>query len=52
MDDLYKDPADTYIDWCLFCLVTCHKLKGEDVELLLQCFRILAYQKYQKLIEK
>ena len=52
MDDLYKDPANTYIDWCLICLIACQKLKGEDVELLLQAFRKLAYQKYQKLIEK
>jgi len=52
MDGLYKDPANTYIDWCLICLVACQKLKGENIESLLQDFRKLAYQKYQKLIEK
>ncbi len=52
MDDLYKDPANTYIDWCLICLVACQKLKGEDVEQLLKDFRKIAYQKYQRLIEK
>ena len=52
MDDLYKDPANTYIDWCLICLVACQKLKGEDVEPLLEGFRKFAYQKHQKRIEK
>jgi len=52
MDDLYKDPANMYIDWCLICLVACQKLKGEDVEQLLKDFRKIAYQKYQRLIEK
>lgn len=52
MDDLYKDPANTYIDWSLICLVACCKLKGEDVEPLLQSFRKIAYQKYQRLIKE
>jgi len=52
MNDLYKDPANTYIDWCLICLVACQKLKGDDVEQLLKDFRKFAYQKYQKSKEK
>jgi len=52
MNDLYKDPANTYIDWCLICLIACQKLKGEDTEQLLKDFRKFAYQKYQRLIEE
>ena len=52
MNDLYKDPANTYIDWCLICLIACQKLKGEDTEQLLKGFRKIAYQKYQRLIEE
>ncbi len=52
MDELYKDPANTYIDWSLICLIACNKLKGEDVEQLLKDFRKFAYQKYQRKIEE
>ena len=36
MDDLYKDPANTYIQLELICEIACQKLKGEDIEPLLQ----------------
>ena len=36
MDDLYKDPANTYIKLAPIIEIACQKLKGEDVELLLQ----------------
>lgn len=36
VDELYKDPANTYIDWCLICLVACKKLKGEDVRTIIK----------------
>ncbi|MBA7580201.1 hypothetical protein ES695_05045 [Candidatus Atribacteria bacterium 1244-E10-H5-B2] len=52
MDELYKDPANIHIDWCLICLVACRKLKGEDVEQLLRDYRKFAYQKYQRVIEE
>lgn len=52
MDDLYKDPTNTYIDWPLICLIACLKLRGEDVEKLLKGFRKFAYQKYQGNKEK
>jgi len=52
MNDLYKDPANTYIDWSLICLIACNKLKGEDVEQLLKDVRKVAYQKYQRNKEK
>jgi hypothetical protein len=48
MTDLYKDPANTYIDWSLICLIACQKLKGNDTEQLLNSFREFAYQKHQK----
>ena len=52
MDDFYKDPANIYIGWDLMCLIACQKIKGEDVEQLLEGFRKFAYQKYQRLIEE
>jgi len=52
MNDLYKDPADTYISWSLMCLIACNKLKGEDVEQFLKDVRKIEYQKYQKSKEK
>ncbi len=36
MDDLYKDPANTYIQYPSMCEIACKKLKGEDVEQLLK----------------
>lgn len=36
MDDLYKDPANTYIKLAPIIEIACQKLKGEDVEPLLQ----------------
>ena len=36
MDDLYKDPANTYIFGADMCLLAYHKLKGEDIEPLLK----------------
>lgn len=41
MDDLYKDPANTYIDWVRICLISCHKLKGEDIEPELKWYRTI-----------
>ena len=52
MNDLYKDPANTYIDWSLICLIACQKLKGEDIEQFLKDSRKFAYQKYQRVIEE
>jgi len=36
IDNLYKDPANTYITFSPIIKIACHKLKGEDIELLLQ----------------
>jgi len=36
MTDLYKDPANVYIEFSSMCLIAYHKLKGEDIEPLLQ----------------
>ena len=36
MDDLYKDPANTYIQFSSMCEIACQKLKGEDIEPLLR----------------
>ena len=36
MDDLYKDPANTYIQLESICEIACQKLKGEDIEPLLR----------------
>ncbi|HUS49261.1 MAG TPA: hypothetical protein VMZ91_03805 [Candidatus Paceibacterota bacterium] len=36
MDDLYKDPANTYIFIADICLLAYHKLKGENIEPLIQ----------------
>lgn len=36
MDDLYKEPANTYIPPESICEIACQKLKGEDIEPLLQ----------------
>ena len=36
MDDLYKEPANTYIQFELICEIACEKLKGEDIEPLLR----------------
>jgi len=45
MDDLYKDPANTYIQAESICKIACQKLKGEDIEPLLQEAREEALQK-------
>lgn len=45
IDDLYKDPANTYIHWPSMCEVACQKLKGEDVEQLLKEARKEGYLK-------
>jgi len=36
MDDLYKEPANTYIQFESICEIACQKLKGEDIEPLLR----------------
>jgi len=36
IDDLYKDPANTYIPAGYMIEIACQKLKGEDIEPLLQ----------------
>lgn len=36
IDDLYKDPANTYIPAGYIIEIACQKLKGEDIEPLLQ----------------
>jgi hypothetical protein len=58
MDDLYKDPANTYIQWPSMCEIAYQKLKGEDVEQLLKKARkegylhpLVTYQEYKKNIE-
>lgn len=44
MDDLYKDPANTYIILAPMIEIACQKLKGEDIEPLLQKARKEALQ--------
>ena len=44
VDDLYKDPANTYIQLAQMIEVACQKLKGEDIEPLLQEARKEALQ--------
>ena len=41
MDDLYKDPANINITLGWMCIIACDKLKGEDIETLLQEARSL-----------
>lgn len=41
MDNLYKDPANVNIRLNWMCLIACDKLKGADVEELIQDGRIL-----------
>ena len=36
MTDLYKDPANMYIEIYRICEISCQKLKGEDIEPSLQ----------------
>ena len=36
MNDLYKDPANVYIIYRDIFILSCRKLKGEDIESLLQ----------------
>ncbi len=45
MDDLYKDPANTYIYTTDIIEIACKKLKGEDIEPLLQKARKEALKK-------
>ena len=59
MDDLYKDPANTYIQYPSMCEIAYQKLKGEDVEQLLKKARkegylhpLVTYQEYKKKIEE
>jgi len=59
MDNLYKDPANTYIKYPSMCEIACQKLKGEDVEQLLKKARkkgylypSITYQEYMKSKEK
>jgi len=39
MNDLYKDPANTYIPNANMCLIASRKLRGEPIESLLREFR-------------
>ena len=39
IDDLYKDPANSYIPIANMCLVASRKLRGEPIESLLREFR-------------
>ena len=39
VDDLYKDPANTYIQLAQMIEVACQKLRGEDIEPLLRELR-------------
>jgi len=39
VDDLYKDPANTYIQLAQMIKVACQKLRGEDIEPLLRELR-------------
>jgi hypothetical protein len=41
MDNLYKDPANVNIRLNWMCIIACDKLKGEDVESLIQDARML-----------
>ncbi len=45
MDDLYKDPANTYIPFRDICYLAYQKLKGEDIEPLLREARKKHYLK-------
>ena len=45
MNDLYKDPANTYIFYRNILVLACRKLKGENIEPLLQEARKKALQK-------
>jgi hypothetical protein len=44
MDDLYKDPANSYIPITNMCLIASRKLRGEPIESLLQEARKEALQ--------
>jgi len=44
IDDLYRDPANTYIILAPIIEIACQKLKGEDIEPLLQEARKEAFQ--------
>mgnify|MGYP001060248416 CR=1 FL=1 len=48
IDDLYKDPANTYIDFSTITKIAYQKVKGEDIELLLQKAREEALSKHNK----
>jgi len=48
MDELYKDPANTYIYAYNMINIACQKLKGEDVELLLQKARKEGLQAFKE----
>ena len=39
IDDLYKDPANSYIPTANMCLIATRKLRGEPIELLLRELR-------------
>ena len=52
MDDLYKDPANTYIILAPIIKIACQKLKGEDIEKLLKEARKEGYLKTLELLEK
>ncbi len=46
MDDLYEDPANVHITLGWMCIIACDKLKGEDVEGLIQDARLLGLEVY------
>ena len=46
MDDLYEDPANVHITLGWMCIIACDKLKGEDVEGLIQDARLLGLELY------
>jgi len=46
MADLYKDPANMYINPCQICKIAYHKIQGEDIALLLQEARKEAFQNH------
>ena len=46
MDDLYRDPANVNITIGWMCIIACDKLKGEDVEGLIQDVRLLCLALY------
>ena len=52
MDDLYKDSANTYIYPVRMLDISYHKLKGEDVELLLRKAREEGLQVFKEKSEK